>query len=335
MKKYVVQPDVKGIDALQAQKMTSRSPNPGEVCVRVHAASINYRDLITVKRGVSQELIPLSDGAGVVEDVGDGVTGLKKGDKVLGLFFPLWQGGPIDAQRFSAARGGVPTDGMLAQYVYGQADGFMKFPEYLSYEEAATLPCAGLTAWNAMMVQGKLQQGQTVVIQGTGGVALFSLKFAKAMGARVILLSSQADKLKKAKEMGADILINYKDQPDWDKVVLEKTNGKGADLVIELGGSGTLERSMNAAKISGRISMIGVLTGVSGQVNPMSIIRKCLSVNGIYVGSGDMQKQMHDALEANQIHPVIDRIFTFDQAKDAFVYLESAKHFGKIVVRVE
>jgi NADPH:quinone reductase-like Zn-dependent oxidoreductase len=335
MEKYVIQPDVKGIDALQVQEMTIPKPGPGEVCVRVHATSINYRDLITIKRGVNQELIPFSDGAGVVEGVGERVSGLKKGDKVLGLFFPLWQGGSIDAQRFSAARGGVPTDGMLAQYVCGREDGFMKFPEYLSCEEAATLPCAGLTAWNAMMVQGKLQQGQTVVIQGTGGVALFSLKFAKALGARVILLSSQADKLKKAEEMGADILINYKDQPEWDKIVLEKTNGKGADLVIELGGSGTLERSMNAAKISGRISMIGVLTGVSGQVNPMSIIRKCLSVNGIYVGSGDMQKQMHAALEANKIRPEIDRIFTFDQAKDAFAYLESAKHFGKIVVRVD
>jgi NADPH:quinone reductase-like Zn-dependent oxidoreductase len=208
MKKYVVQPDVKGIDALQVQEMTLPEPGPGEVCVRVHAVSINYRDLITVKRGVNQELIPFSDGAGVVEEVGEGVSGLVKGDKVLGLFFPLWKGGSIDAQRFSAARGGVPTDGMLAKYVCGQEDGFMKFPEYLSYEEAATLPCAGLTAWNAMMVQGKLQQGQTVVIQGTGGVALFSLKFAKTLGARVILLSSQADKLKKAKEMGADVLIN-------------------------------------------------------------------------------------------------------------------------------
>ena len=335
MEKYVVQPGVKGIDALQVQEMTLRKPDPGEVCVRVRAGAINYRDLITVKRGVSQPLIPFSDGAGVVEEIGEGVDGLKKGDKVVGLFFPLWHGGRIDAERFSAARGGVPTDGMLAHYVVGDAKGFMKFPEYLSFEEASTLPCAGLTAWNAMMVQGKLQSGQTVVIQGTGGVALFSLQFAKAMGARAIVLSSKADKLKKAKDMGAELLINYQEQPEWDKVVMEKTNGRGADLVIELGGSGTLERSMGAAKIGGRISMIGVLTGVSGQVNPMPIIRKCLSVNGIYVGSGDMQKQMHDALAANQIHPVIDRIFTFDKAKDAFAYLESAKHFGKIVVRVE
>jgi NADPH:quinone reductase-like Zn-dependent oxidoreductase len=335
MEKYVIQPDVKGMDALQVQKMTRPQPGPGEVCVRVHATSVNYRDLLTVKRGVKQELIPFSDGAGVVEDVGEAVMGLKKGDKVAGLFFPLWQGGGIDAHRFSAARGGVPTDGMLAQYVCGHEDGFVKYPQYLSHEEAATLPCAGVTAWNAMMVQGKLRQGQTVVIQGTGGVALFSLQLAKAMGARTIVLSSKSDKLKKAKEMGADVLINYTDHPDWDKVVLEKTNGKGADLVIELGGSGTLERSMSAVKINGRISMIGVLTGVTGQVNPMPIIRKCLSVNGIYVGSGDMHKQLHDAFEANQIHPVIDRIFTFDRAKDAFAYMESAKHFGKIVVRVD
>jgi NADPH:quinone reductase-like Zn-dependent oxidoreductase len=335
MEKYVILPNVKGLDALQVQELTPAKPGPGEVRVRVQAASINYRDLITVKRGVSQELIPFSDGAGVVEETGEGVTGLKKGDKVLGLFFPLWQGGSIDAYRFSVARGGVPTDGMLAHYVCGHESGFMKFPGYMSYEEASTLPCAGLTAWNAMMVQGRLQPGQTVVIQGTGGVALFSLQFAKAMGARAIVLSSKPDKLNRAKEMGADILINYEELPDWDKVVMEKTGGKGADLVIELGGSGTLERSMNAAKISGRISMIGVLTGVTGQVNPMSIIRKCLSVNGIYVGSSDMQKQMHAALEANQIHPVIDRIFTFDQAKEAFAYMEGAKHFGNIVIRID
>lgn len=335
MQKYVIQPNVKGIEALQARKMTPATPGPGEVRVRVHAASINFRDLITVKRGVNRELVPFSDGAGIVDEVGEGVASLKKGDKVLGLFFPLWQAGEIDASRFSAARGGGATDGMLAQYVCGNENGFVKFPEYLSYEEAATLPCAGLTAWNAMMVQGNLQQGQTVVIQGTGGVALFSLQFTKAMGARAIVLSSQADKLRKAKEMGADVLINYKELPEWDKVVMEKTRGKGADLVIELGGGGTLERSMNAVRISGRISMIGVLTGVSGQVNPMPVIRKCLSVNGIYVGSGDMQKQMHDALETNKIHPVVDRIFTFNQAKDAYTYMESAKHFGKIVVRID
>jgi NADPH:quinone reductase-like Zn-dependent oxidoreductase len=335
MKKYVVQPNVKGIDALALKEATAKKPGPGEVCVRVHAAAINYRDLITVKRGVSQELIPFSDGAGVVEATGEGVNGLKKGDKVLGLFFPLWQGGKIDAHRFRQARGGVPTDGMLTQHVCGHESGFVKFPRYLSYEEASTLPCAGLTAWNAMMVQGGLQPGETVVIQGTGGVALFSLQFAKAAGAKAIVLSSRSDKLRKAKEMGADILINYQENPEWDKVVMEKTDGQGADLVIELGGSGTLERSMSAAKISGRISMIGVLTGVSGQVNPMPVIRKCLSINGIYVGSGDMQKQMHAAMKVNQIHPVIDRIFTFEQAKEAFAYLESAMHFGKIVVRID
>ena len=335
MQQYVIQPNVKGIDALQVQDLTPRTPNPGEVCVRVHATSINYRDLITVKRGVNRELIPFSDGAGVVEETGEGVSGLKKGDKVLGLFFPLWQGGSIDAHRFSAARGGVPTDGMLAHYVCGNEYGFMKFPEYMSFEEASTLPCAGLTAWNAMMVQGKLKQGQTVVIQGTGGVALFALQFAKIMGARAIVLSSKADKLERAKQMGADILIDYKENSDWDKVVMEKTDGKGADLVIELGGSGTLERSMSAVKINGRISMIGVLTGVTGQINPMPVIRKCLSVNGIYVGSGDMQKQMHGSLEVNQVHPVIDRIFTFDQVREAFAYMESAKHFGKIVVKMD
>jgi NADPH:quinone reductase-like Zn-dependent oxidoreductase len=335
MKKYIIQANVKGFDALQVREMNPVKPGTGEVSVRVHAAAINYRDLITVKRGVGRELIPFSDGAGVVEETGAGVTGLKKGDKVLGLFFPLWQGGSMDAHRFSVARGGVSLDGMLAQYVCGHESGFMKIPQYMSYEEASTLPCAGLTAWNALMVQGRLRPGQTVVIQGTGGVALFSLQFAKIMGARAIVLSSTADKLRRAKKMGADILINYRENPSWDKIIMEKTDGKGADLIVELGGGGTLERSMNAAKIRGRISLIGVLTGVSDRVNPMPILRKCLSINGIYVGSGDMQKQMHAALETNQIHPVIDRIFPFDKAGDAFAYMESAQHFGKIVIRID
>jgi NADPH:quinone reductase-like Zn-dependent oxidoreductase len=335
MKKHIIQPGVKGIDALQQQKLTSQELKPSEVCVRVHAASVNYRDLVTVKRGVKQELIPLSDGAGVIEEVGEAVKRLKKGDRVTGLFFPLWQGGNIDAYKSSIARGGAPTDGMLAHYVYGHEDGFIKFPEYLSYAEASTLPCAGLTAWNALIVQGKLKPGDTIVILGTGGVALFALQLAKNLGARVILLSSQDEKLEKARKMGADELINYKKNPDWDKLVIEKTAGVGADLILELGGAGTLERSMASAKIKGRISLVGILTGIEGQINPMSILRKSLAVNGIYVGSREMQEDLHTALETSKIHPVIDREFTFDQAKEAYAYMQSGQHFGKIVIKVD
>ena len=335
MKKYIIKPDEKGIDALQVREMSTRQLNPNEVCIRVRAASLNYRDLINVNRGVKQDLIPLSDGAGDVEAVGSEVTGLKPGDRVLGLFFPLWQSGDIDAAKFSTARGGIPTDGMLAQKVYGSANGFMKFPDYLSYEEAATLPCAGLTAWNARVVQGELKPGQTIVIMGTGGVALFALQLAKNLGARVILISSAHEKLEKAGQLGADELINYTENPSWENAVLEKTSGIGADLILELGGGGTLARSMEAAKISGRISLVGVLTGFEGQVNPLPILRKSLSVNGIYVGSGDMQQQFHAALEQNKIHPVIDRVFDFDQVKEAYGYLQSGRHFGKIVIRLD
>ena len=335
MKKYIIKPGEKGIDALHVEEMTPGQLKPDEVRVRVHAVSLNYRDLINVKRGVKQELVPLSDGAGQVEEVGSDVKDLKAGDRVVGLFFPLWQSGDIDAAKFAAARGGTPTDGMLAQCVYGSAGSFLKFPAHLSYEEASTLPCAGLTAWNALVVQGELKAGQTLVIMGTGGVALFALQLAKNTGARVILLSSADEKLEKARRMGADELINYTETPNWETAVLEKTSGIGADLILELGGGGTLARSLESAKINGRISLVGVLTGFDGQVNPLPILRKSLTVKGIYVGSGDMQQQFHAALEQNTIHPVIDRTFNFDQVKEAYQYLQSGRHFGKIVIRLD
>jgi len=332
MNRYVINPGEKGFDALHIQELTSRQPAPREVCVRVQAASLNYRDLITANLGVSMDLVPLSDGAGVVEDVGEEVVHLKKGDRVVGLFFPLWQSGNIDARKFATARGGGSTDGMLAQYVYGPEESFVKFPEYLTYQEASTLPCAGLTAWNALVVRGKLKAGETLVIQGTGGVALFALQLAKTIGARVILLSSDDEKLRKAEKMGADELINYKKNPNWQELVREKTSQIGADLVLELGGGGTLARSIEAVKIGGRISLVGVLTGFDGQISPLPIMRKSITVNGIYVGSRDMQEQFHRALEVNEIHPVIDRQFKFDQVKEAYAFMQSARHFGKIVI---
>jgi NADPH:quinone reductase-like Zn-dependent oxidoreductase len=335
MKKYVIKAGEKGLKALNLQESTARQLKPFEVSVRVHAASLNYRDLININQGVSQELIPLSDGAGIVEEVGKDVTHLKKGDRVVGLFFPLWQSGDIDAYKFSSARGGVPTDGMLAQYVYGQEDSFLKFPEYLSFEEASTLPCAGLTVWNALVVKGELKPGETIVIMGTGGAAIFALQLAKNLGARVILLSSSETKLEKAKGMGADELINYMKNPNWEDLVLEKTSQVGADLVLELGGGGTLAKSMASVKIHGRISLVGVLTGFAGQVNPLPILRKSLSVNGIYVGSCDMQKQFHKALDVNKLHPVIDRVFKFGQVREAYDYMQSAQHFGKIVILLD
>jgi NADPH:quinone reductase-like Zn-dependent oxidoreductase len=305
------------------------------VRIKVLAASINFKDIVTIKRGVSQELIPLSDGAGIVEEVGTEVTGLKAGDRVVGLFFPLWQSGDINEPKFGSVRGSATVDGMLAQSVTGDEDGFVKFPAYLSYEEAATLPCAAVTAWNALIVTGKLKPGETLLVLGTGGVALFALQLAKKAGARVILLSSSDEKLERARQLGADELVNYKQHPDWEEIVLEKTNGQGVDLVLELGGVGTLAKSMAAAKMNGRISMVGVLTGSEGAVNPMPIIRKSLSVKGIYVGSRDMQNQLHNYLEVNKISPIIDRIFSMDQIHDAFEFMQKGKHFGKIVLKLD
>ena len=335
MKKYILKAGVKGLEALQLQEAAPLEPGPFEVRVRVRAVSLNYRDLIIADMGVSRELIPLSDGAGEVEAIGKEVTGLKKGDRVSGLFFPLWQSGDIDAGKFAVARGGEPTNGVLAQFVCGPADSFVKMPEHLSFEETATLPCAGLTAWNALAVHGRLLAGQTLVIQGTGGVALFALQLAKAMGARAILLSSSDAKLARAEEMGADELINYKSHPDWEQLVLEKTSRRGADLILELGGGGTLARSIEAVKVKGRISLVVVLTGFDAKINPLPIMRKSLSVNGIYVGSRAMQEQFQSALAVNRIHPVIDRVFEMQQAREAYEYLRSGRHFGKIVIRLD
>jgi NADPH:quinone reductase-like Zn-dependent oxidoreductase len=335
MKKYVLKAGEKGPDALHIEDMTQPDLGAHEICVRMKSASINYRDLIIADTGVGQDLIPLSDGAGVVEATGEAVAHFKKGDRVVGLFFPFWQSGSIDVCTFSAARGGASTDGMLAHYVQGRAEGFLKFPDHLSFDEAATLPCAGVTAWNALVVQGRLKPGQTVVIMGTGGVGLFALQIAKNIGARAILLSSSDEKLEKGKAMGADVLINYKKHPDWEKRVLEKTVGIGADLVLELGGGGTLARSIEAVKMSGRISLVGVLTGFEGQINPLPIMRKSLTVSGIYVGSREMHGQFHNALDVNRDHPIVDRVFPFDQAKEAYLYMKNGRHFGKIVIQLE
>ena len=335
MKKAVIVPGQTGVGALNIREMEPRKPDESEVRIKVHAASLNFKDIVTIKRGVSQELIPLSDGAGIVEEVGSRVTGLRPGDRVAGLFFPLWQCGAIDKTKFGFVRGSVPVDGMLAQSVTGHEDGFVKFPDYLSYEEAATLPCAAVTAWNALIVTGKLKPGETLLVLGTGGVALFALQLAKKVGARVIVLSSSDEKLQRAGELGADEGVNYKQHPDWEKSVLEKTGGHGVDLVLELGGVGTLAKSMASAKINGRISMVGVLTGSEGSVNPMPIIRKSLSVNGIYVGSRDMHNQLHNYLEVNKISPVIDHVYSMNEVHEAFEFMQKGKHFGKIVLNLD
>jgi NADPH:quinone reductase-like Zn-dependent oxidoreductase len=310
-------------------------PGPGEILVRLKANSINYRDLSTIKnaaaRGITGERIPNSDGAGVVEEVGAGVTNFKSGDRVVGTFFQNWLSGGIHDGAMASALGG-PIDGLLCEYALLKEGGALHIPAHLSFEEAATLPCAGLTAWHCLIEGGGARAGQTALLLGTGGVSIFAQQIAKASGIRTILTSSSDEKLERGKALGADVLINYRKFPNWEEQVMEATGGKGVDVVVEVGGAGTLEKSIAAARIGGRISLVGILSG--GQIDPTSIMRKSLTLQGIYVGPRDMFARFNAALTQNHVHPVIDTSVDFKDAKDAYRMMEKAGHFGKIVVTI-
>jgi NADPH:quinone reductase-like Zn-dependent oxidoreductase len=335
MKLYEIR-ETKGVDSLTLIEREVPKPAPGEVLIRVHAVSLNYRDLLIVQgrymRGLKVPLIPLSDGAGEVVETGAGVTRVKRGDRVAGIFMQNWLSGEVSASSPRSALGGL-IDGMLAEYVVLNQEGVVHLPAHLSYEEAATLPCAAVTAWNAL-TSWVLKPGMSVLVQGTGGVSIFALQFARLAGARVMITSSSDEKLRRAGEMGAVDFINYKTTPDWDQKALERTGGAGVDHIVEVGGPGTLTRSMNAVRIGGRISLIGLLTGPEGTVNPMPILGKQIQVQGIFVGSRDMFEAMNRAITAHQLRPVVDRVFAFEEAREALGYLESGGHFGKVVIRV-
>lgn len=312
-------------------------PDYGEVQVRMHAASLNYRDLMIAKGGygpgVAENLIPMSDGAGEVSAVGPGVEALKIGDRVAGAFFPGWINGPVSAEATRLALGGS-TNGILAEYVTLPAQAWLKYPQHMSYEEAATLPCAALTGWNALVESAALRSGQTVLLQGTGGVSMFALQLAKLMGATAIHTSSSDAKLERAQALGADHLINYKKTPEWQDEVLRLTGGRGVDVIVEVGGYGTLERSLQAVRVGGTVATIGLVTGV-GEINPLPLIMRAIRLNGIFVGSHAMFADMCRAMEAHTLKPVIDeRQFSFDQAKEAYRHLESGSHFGKVVIKI-
>lgn len=330
MKKYLIQPEQSTIQ-LTEQKVVKLAEY--DVRVKVMSSSLNYRDII-YKKINPVAVTALSDGAGEIIEIGSKVQDLKVGDRVTGLFFPEWLDCDEHLGANEPARGGDNVDGMLATEVVGNAKGFIKFPDYLSYEEAATLPCAGLTAWHAMFEHPKaLQAGQTVLIQGTGGVSIFALQLANAFGIHSIVTSSSDDKLKIAKSMGATHTINYRETPNWGQKVLELTDGKGVDMVIEVGGAGTLEQSMNAVKIRGVISLIGVLTGFDEKVNTVPITVKMISMFGIHVGSKAMYSRFNQALSQHKIKPIIDKVFDFSEAKNAYDYLESSQHLGKVVIK--
>jgi NADPH:quinone reductase-like Zn-dependent oxidoreductase len=324
-----------GVDALALNERPSPQPGQGEILVGIRASSVNYRDLSTVEdpvaRAIAYPRIPNSDGAGEVLAVGGGVTRFKPGDRVAGCFFQNWSDGGISAAAMASAMGG-PIDGVLAEKVVFNEAGAVPVPEHLSYEEGATLPCAGLTAWNCLVEQGDLKPGKTALFLGTGGVSIIGLQIAKMMGARAIITSSSEAKLERASALGADELINYRETPDWQARVLELTGGDGVDVTIETGGGGTLEKTMEATRVGGTISLIGVLTG--GTIDPTTVMRKSIRLQGVYVGSRRMFEDMNAALALNQVHPSIDQVFEFEDARAAFHTMRGAGHFGKLVVRI-
>jgi NADPH:quinone reductase-like Zn-dependent oxidoreductase len=326
-----------GLESLQMVQRPEPVAGPGQVLVRVRAASLNYRDLMMVAGHYDPKLkmprIPLSDGAGEVAAVGEGVTRFRAGDRVAGLFFQNWQEGDATAESFRGALGG-DVDGMLAEYVVLPERGLIHFPAHLSYEEAATLPCAGLTAWAALMEAAAIKPGDTVVVQGTGGVSIFALQFAKLSGARVLGTSSSDDKLAKAKALGLDAGVNYKQRPDWSGWVKEQTDGRGADVIVEVGGAGTFSQSLQAIRVGGTVTQIGVLSSSDEKLAVIPILMHRVHIVGIYVGSRSMFRAMNQALDLHRIRPVIDKVFSLDEAVAAYRHLASGQHFGKVVIQL-
>ncbi|MEC7743430.1 MAG: NAD(P)-dependent alcohol dehydrogenase [Pseudomonadota bacterium] len=324
------------LEALEVTELDeAAAPGPGEITVDLKASSLNYHDYAVVKGMIptAQGRIPMSDGAGVVTAVGDGVSEFAVGDHVVSTFFPDWRDGGPPSSAFTRVPGdGI--DGYARDAVTAPTHWFTRAPQGYSHAEAATLTCAGLTAWRALFVDYALKPGDTVLVQGTGGVSIFALQFAKAAGATVIATSSSDEKLQRVKAMGADHLINYKDVEAWGPKALEITGGRGVDCVVEIGGAGTLDQSMLATRVGGHIALIGVLAGFAGPVQTAVLFSKNLTVQGLTVGSRRMQQDMIAAIEANGIKPVISDTFTLEELAEAFRHQESGGHFGKIAIEI-
>ena len=323
-----------GIDSLELVERTTPQPGPGEVLVKIHAVSLNYRDLMMVKGLYNPKMklprIPCSDGAGEVEAVGEGVTTWKRGDRVCGIFMQNWLDGPPTPAKIKGALGG-DIDGMLAEHVVLKQTGLVRIPEHLTFEEAATLPCAGVTAWNALKAGG-VERGSTVLMQGTGGVSIFALQFAKLKGARVLGISSSDAKLERACSLGLEAL-DYSETPEWDRWVVEKTGGEGVDIVVEVGGVGTLPRSLRAVKMGGTIAQIGVLSGPAEPIPVPMILHKQVHIRGIYVGSRENFEEMNRAISDTKMKPAFED-HPWTEAKNAFKEIEGGTHFGKLVLKV-
>ena len=325
-----------GSDALRFTELPEVPPAPGQVLVRVRATSLNYRDQMVADGRYGKAalpLVPLSDGAGEIAALGDGVTRWKVGDRVAGTFFQGWTSGTFHREIMGTALGGA-LPGMLAEYVALAETGVVAIPPHLDFAEAATLPCAGLTAWNALITQGRLSADQTVLLLGTGGVSLFALQFAKMHGAKVIITSSSDEKLARAKALGADATINYRATPDWEKEVFRLTGKAGMDHVVEVGGAGTFAKSLRALAPCGQVHLIGGVSGFTSDVPLLDIIGKLAVVRGIYVGSAEMFAAMNRALTRHQTKPVVDRVFDFADAPAAYAWQQSGAHFGKVVIAI-
>ncbi len=326
-----------GVDNLESFEAPVPVPGNGQVVIKVHAASLNYRDLMMVKGFYNPKMalprIPCSDGAGEIIEVGAEVTGFKPGDRVAGIFMQRWLDGPPTAAKQKAALGG-DVDGMLAEYVVLDATGVVHLPDHLSYEEGATLPCAGVTAWNAVVTAAHTKPGDTVVIQGTGGVSIFALQFAKMLGARVLGTSGSDEKLGRVKKLGLDAGMNYKEDPNWADWVLAETANEGADLIVEVGGAGTFAQSLKAVRVGGTIAQIGVLSQSTEPLQIAPVLRKQVRIQGIFVGSRADFLAMNRAIALNGLKPIIDCVFPFTESRAAFQRMESASHCGKIVIRM-
>lgn len=328
-----------GVEGLSLVEQPTPEPGAGEVLVRMRAVSVNYRDLITLHAqrpgNLPPPLVPCSDGAGEVVAVGANVTRWKPGDRVAGIFFHGWVDGRFEL-KYHATAGGGSVHGWLREFVVWPEHGLVSVPAQLSFEEAATLPCAAVTAWQALFTRGGLRAGETVLVLGTGGVSIFALQLAAAAGARVIVTSSSDEKLARARELGAWATVNYKTTPEWDKEVWRLTEKRGVDHVVEVGGPGTLGKSMNSVAAGGQIALIGVLTGFGApDASLFPVVARNVRLDGIYVGSRADFEALNTFLTQQNIHPIIDRTFGFDDARAAFAHMEGAGHFGKIAITVQ
>lgn len=321
--------------ALECGKLSLTEPESSRVVVRISAVSLNYRDLLVLQNASGDTrdgLIPSSDAAGVVEAMGSAVTRWKVGDRVSPMFFADWLSGPFKSRYLNSALGGGSVDGVLSERIAADESALVGVAAHLSMAEAATLPCAGVTAWHALFARGNLQADQTVLIQGTGGVAVFALQLTKAIGARSIVISSSDVKLEHAKALGAWHTVNYRSEPNWEAAVLRLTDGEGVDHVLELGGPETFDRSIAAVASGGNIAQIGVLTGFGPKPNLLPLQFKNANIHGICVGSGEHFRGLNRFLEQDNIRPIIERTFAYKEAAAAFDYLKEAQHFGKIVI---